>query len=104
MCVQVLKAATGQAQQDACLQLADALQAITVGSQSFAFHPPTAQERLDLFSQSLRGCTQLGHIHQKAVVKVLQICSSFCPVTDHASADAECTSSVFAESNTAGFG
>lgn len=43
--------------------------AITVGSQSFAFHPPTAQERLDLFSQSLRGCTQLGHIHQKAVVK-----------------------------------
>ncbi|KAL0051389.1 hypothetical protein WJX82_006483 [Trebouxia sp. C0006] len=43
--------------------------AITVGSQSFAFHPPTAQERLDVFSQSKRGCTQLGHIHQKAVVK-----------------------------------
>lgn len=43
--------------------------AITVGSQSFAFHPPTAQERLDIFSQTKQGCTQLGQIHQKAVVK-----------------------------------
>ncbi|KAL0026037.1 hypothetical protein WJX79_003720 [Trebouxia sp. C0005] len=43
--------------------------AITAGNQSFAFHPPTAQERLDVFSQSGRGCTQLGQIHQKAVVK-----------------------------------
>ena len=80
------------------------LQAITVGSQSFAFHPPTAQERLDIFSQSKRGCTQLGHIHQKAVVKVLQTCSSFCPVPNHASANAECTSGVLQRATLQGLG
>jgi len=37
---------------------------------------------------------QVGQIHQKAVVKVLQTRSSFCPVPDHASADAACNSGV----------
>ncbi len=46
------------------------LQAITVGGQTYDFHPPTAQERLDVFTQSKQGCMQVGQIHQKAVIKV----------------------------------
>ena len=66
-------------QQGPRLSLMMITQAIVVGSQSFALHPPIAQERLDVFTQSKQGCVQVGQIHQKAVVKVL-LFTPFCPV------------------------
>ena len=46
----------------------------------------------------------MGHIHQKAVVKVLQTHSSVCPVPNHACADAECASGVLQRATLQGLG
>lgn len=46
------------------------LQVIKIGNHSYETHPPSAQERLHVFTQSQAGCTEIAQIHQRAVVKV----------------------------------
>ena len=47
------------------------LQVIKIGDQRFETHPPSAQERLHIFTKSQQGCTEVAQIHQRAVVKVI---------------------------------
>ena len=50
------------------------LQVIKIGSHSYETHPPSAQERLHVFTKSQDGCTEVAQVHQRAVVKVIVTC------------------------------
>ena len=47
------------------------LQVIKIGNHSYETHPPSAQERLHVFTKSQEGCIEVAQVHQRAVVKVI---------------------------------
>ena len=57
------------------LMLLRLLQVIKIGDHSYNTHPPSAQERLHVFTKSQGSCTEVAQIHQRAVVKVSAMCS-----------------------------